>query len=223
MLRSLDPPAAIRPVPGGTAARQTEAGWRDTLIGLTMMLLTAAGGTVLGLALTGAAVRHGRRIGSMSVGAWSVSPHEGTPEINPYQRADFARTGLIPMSAGQGVAMTATRDSAKHRLSRNCTYTVGGNVPRARFWTFGVYDMEGYPLTNGAERYAFTSDDVLRDAEGTFSLNVSPEAQPGNWLPLSGTGRFSMVLRLYDSVVPGLAAREMNNLPVPSITAVGCR
>lgn len=223
MLRSLHPSVAIRPVLLGTRSRQAGTRWRDTVIGFVLMLMTAAGGTVLGLALTTAAVRHGRRIGSVSIGPWSVSPREGTPEINPYQRADFARTGVVPMSAGQGVALNATRDASKHRLRRDCTYTISGSVPRARFWTMGVYDTEGYPLANAAERYAFTSDSVLRDAEGTFSVTLSPDAQPGNWLPLSGTGRFSIVLRLYDSVVPGLGARELAALPVPSITAVGCR
>lgn len=223
MLRSLHPPAAIGPVLLGKPSRQNGEGWRDTFVGLLLVLLTAVGGTALGLALTIAAVRHGRRIGSVSIGQWSVSPREGTPEINPYQRADFARTGMVPMSAGQGVALTAIRDASTHRLSRDCTYTISGNVPRARFWTLGIYDIEGYPFANAAKRYAFTSDTVLRDAEGTFSVTVSPDAQPGNWLPLRGEGRFSIVLRLYDSVVPGLGARELAALPVPSITNVGCR
>lgn len=223
MLRSSDSPEPVRPVLRATGLRQVGTGWRDTMIGITMMLLTAAGGTVLGLALTAAAVRHGRRIGSVTIGSWSVSPGEGTLDVNPYQRADFARTGVIPMAAGQGVALTATRDAAGHRLSLGCTYAVGGSVPRSRFWTLGVADAAGYPLDNPAQRYAFTSADILRDADGSFSVALSSDPQPGNWLPLRGIGRFSVVLRLYDSVVPGLGRRELAALSVPSITTVGCK
>ena len=126
------------------------------------------------------------------------------------------------MSAGQGLALTATRDDSGRKLDRHCPYSVGGPVPAARFWSLGVLDAEGRPIANAADRHAFTSDDVLRDAAGAFSVEISPEARPGNWIPLGGEGHFVLMLRLYDSPAAEPGFRTLSATAVPTITAGRC-
>lgn len=184
-------------------------------------MLALAVGSLLGLSLTAIAIKNGRGVGETRVGAWRVSPQEGSPDPNPYQRAVFARTGALPMSNGQGIALAAVRDDAGRRLDLACTYSVSGPLPRARFWTLGVVDPDGYPLDNAADRQAFTSDDVVRDESGAFKIVLSAGVEPGNWLPLAGQGSFDLILRLYDSGV-GPGSRALASLPVPAIIADRC-
>ncbi len=67
--------------------------------------------------------RHGLRINARpdrygaarrppAAGPWSYDPASGSPEADPYQRADIARRSLLPMVLGEGVALTARVDSA---------------------------------------------------------------------------------------------------------------
>ena len=200
----------------------------DTRLGLLAGVLVAVLvalvlGALLGLGLTRASLQRDSRLGATRVGAWWVAPRVGTPEIDPYHRARFARSGEIPMTVGQGIAFQAVRDDAGRLLDLTCSYRLAGDVPRARFWTLGAVDGVGSPLPNAAERLAFTSDEVLRGVDGRFTVALSPDVQPGNWLPLTGRGRFVLVLRLYDTAVTAVAAHDLRTLTVPSIEREGCR
>ena len=208
-----------------TARRSGQSGLGPSRAGVAAGFASAVAalvvGSLIGLVLTAIAIQNGGGIGETRVGAWRVSPDEGSADPNPYQRAVLARTGILPMSNGQGLALTATRDEAGRKLDRSCSFTVAGPVPRARFWTLGVVDAEGYPLANAADRQFFTSDDIVRDETGAFSIVLSPEAAPGNWLPLSGRGPFVLTLRLYDSGI-GPGRSGLADLPVPTLTAIRC-
>lgn len=193
------------------------------MTGLVAALFCLVLGVLIGLMLTYASARHWHGVGATPVGAWSLSPADGTPSINPYQRAHFAITGEIPMAASQGLSLVAYHDDAGRTLDTACTYRVSGPVPQARFYTLGVVDRRGRPIANPAGRHAFTSSELLRDDEGHFQLVVSPDASPGNWLPLTGKGSFVLVLRLYDTAVTALGSREIRGIQVPSITANSCR
>ena len=208
--------------PGYVRSAARRPALQRIVVHLVLGIATAVAGTLLGLALTAAALRHGGEIGTTTAGPWRLSLGEGTPAINPYQRAIFARNGTIPMSAGQAVTLTATRDDAGRKLNQRCSYSVGGAIPRARFWTLGALDAQGFPIGNEAERHAFTSADVLRDSTGAFSVTLSPEAQPGNWLPLGDEGLFILILRLYSSGLGGPGPQRLQAASVPSITPVRC-
>ena len=58
----------------------------------------------MGLGTTLLALQEGTPFGAFSVGAWSAFPRTGTSEIDPYARALIARSGELPMGAGDGVA-----------------------------------------------------------------------------------------------------------------------
>jgi len=72
------------------------------------------------------------------------------------------------------------------------------------------------------QRYGFTSQEIIRRADGTFEITVGPRARPGNWLPSGGIERYVLVLRLYDTPI-GVATRTGREAPMPSITQGACR
>jgi hypothetical protein len=75
---------------------------------------------------------------------------------------------------------------------------------------------------NIVNRYGFTSEELLRKADGSFDVTVAPRAQPGNWLPTGGLERYKLVLRLYDTPV-GIASKAGKETPMPSVSMGHCQ
>src|SRR5262245_34656546 len=98
---------------------------------------------------------------------------------------------------------------------------LSGTTPQARFWTITLYDPEGRLVANSAQRQGFTSQEIIRNADGSFDIMVGPRARPGNWLPTGGVEKYLLVLRLYDTPI-GMAARTGSEAPMPAITKRAC-
>jgi hypothetical protein len=98
---------------------------------------------------------------------------------------------------------------------------VSGSTPQARFWTLTLYDPSGKLVANSIDRQGFTSQEILRRADGSFDVTIAPRARTGNWLPTSGVDSYVLVLRLYDSPV-GVATRAAREAPMPGVTVRAC-
>nr|WP_256515444.1 DUF1214 domain-containing protein [Alsobacter ponti] len=119
------------------------------------------------------------------------------------------------------MAFTATRDSARRPLVGRCIYRVTGRTPQTRAWTLTVSAPGGRLIPNAARRYGFTSEEIVRDGSGRFTIVLSREARPGNWLPVETEGRVELMLRLYDTPVSAVAAALDPGL-LPTIERDGC-
>lgn len=166
------------------------------LAGRIVVVLLLGGS--LGLGLTYEAVEHRLDPSTVQLGPWSVWPKAGGPDSDPYARAILARRGEIAMASAEGTLLIAKVDQEGRALRRECDYRVEGKPQPARFWTIGVETVEGAPMPNAADRFAFSSAEVLRGLDGSFAIEAAPRARPGNWLPLSGSGPFILWLRFYD-------------------------
>lgn len=189
------------------------------LIFLSIIALVIA--AAVGLGATWATTTRGVTFGAIQTGAWSASPRSGTVDIDPYARAAVARSGALPVGSGDGVAFFARTDDAGRPLDGRCDVTISGVTPVARFWTLTLYDNQGRPVANALQRYGFTSQEIVRGADGAFGIGISPRARAGNWLPTGGIDRYILVMRLYDTPV-GVASRMQRDTTMPSITAGSC-
>src|SRR5712671_3914092 len=115
----------------------------------------------------------------------------------------------------------ATADDRKRLLDGRCDVVVSGVTPAARFWTLTLYDSKGHLVANSLQRYGFTSQEIIRGADGAFEIRVASRSRAGNWLPTGGIERYALMLRLYDTPV-GVATRTQRDAPMPSIATVGC-
>jgi hypothetical protein len=188
------------------------------LLGTAFALIVAA---IIGLGATWIALTRGTAYGGVSIGAWTAWPKNGTPGIDPYARAMVARTGELPVGSGDGVAFYANTDDSDGILDGRCDVVLSGITPQARFWTVTLYDPEGRLVANSAQRQGFTSQEIIRKADGSFDIMVGPRARPGNWLPTGGIERYILVLRLYDTPV-GMATRSGREAPMPAISRGAC-
>ena len=184
-------------------------------------LLAFAVAAVVGLGTTWLALTRGSAFAPMTIGAWTAWPKTGTAEIDPYARAIIARTGELPVGSGDGIAFYARATDTGTLLDGRCEISVSGITPAARFWTLTLYDPDGRLVANSIDRHGFTSEEVIRQMDGTFAIAIAPRARPGNWLPTGGVERYRLVLRLYDTPV-GVATRAGRDAPMPSITGKGC-
>jgi hypothetical protein len=178
-------------------------------------------GLALGLAATAYALSHLSPFDRVRLGPWQLEAHAGSPDADPYTLARIARTGEIPLAAGEGLQLIAKADDDGRRLDARCVYKVGPHVPAARYWTLSLIDERGWPVDNAAHRFGFRSSELLRAGDGTFTIVVAADAQPGNWLPVGGPGPFRLALRLYDSPL-GATAAEIERAAAPRITRVAC-
>jgi len=175
----------------------------------------------IGLGATWLTLTRGVAFGSLTIGAWTAWPKSGSAGIDPYARAIIARTGELPIGMGDGVAFYARADDAGSDFDGRCTFTISGMTPAARYWTLTLYDLNGRMVANTLDRHGFTSEEVVREADGQFAINVAPRARPGNWLPTGGIERFVLVWRLYDTPI-GVATGTTKEGPMPAIVRKGC-
>ena len=190
---------------------------RLLLVALLALVLAAA----VGLGSTWMTTTRGTELGTLTIGAWTARPRTGTVEIDPYSRATITRNGELPIGTGDGIAFTASTDDRKKPLDGRCDIVVSGVTPPARFWTLSLYDTKGRLVANALQRYGFTSQEIVRGADGGFEIRVASRARAGNWLPTGGIERYSLMLRLYDTPV-GVATRTKRDAPMPQIATVGC-
>lgn len=188
------------------------------LLGLFLTLFVAA---VVGLGMTWFALTQGTAFGAVSLGSWRAWPKTGTTGIDPYARAVIARSGTLPIGSGDGVAFFARTDDRGRPLDGRCELILSGITPPARFWTLTLYDPNGRVVSNAADRYGFTSQEIVRRSDGSFDIAVAPRARPGNWLPTGGVERYVLVLRLYDTPV-GAATRTAREAAMPNLDTAAC-
>jgi hypothetical protein len=177
--------------------------------------------TLIGLGGTYFALTRGAAFGALRIGAWTAWPKTGTIDADPYARATIARSGQLPIGLGDGVSFSAQTDDEGRTLDGRCDVVLNGTTPTARFWTLTLYNSDGQLVPNSVNRYGFTSQEVVRFADGTFEIVVAPRANAGNWLPTGGVERYHLVLRLYDTSV-GVSTRAGKDVPMPTVRVRGC-
>ena len=188
------------------------------LIDLAVALVIAV---AVGVSSAWFTIERGRLFGAVNVGAWTAWPQEGSVNADPYSLAMLARTGEVPLGAGEGLSFTADRDSRGAPLSGRCTYAIAGSTPPARMWTLTAYDSSGRLMVNVARRPGFHSREVVRAADGAFVITASAAVTSGNWLPIAPVNRFGFVLRLYDT--PLATGSQIADLIMPTIAPVSCQ
>ena len=188
------------------------------LLGTLFALVVAA---AVGLGATYFALTRGAAFGGLTIGSWTAWPKTGTTDADPYARATIARTGQLPIALGDGVSFSAQTDDSRKLLDGRCDVVLSGITPAARFWTLTLYNVNGELVANSVGRYGFSSQEIVRRADGSFDIVVAPRASPGNWLPTGGAERYALVLRFYDTAV-GVATKAGREVPMPTITTRSC-
>jgi hypothetical protein len=175
----------------------------------------------LGLALTWLAVQRPPAIDAIRSGPWMALASEGTSDVDAYALATISRRGEVPLAVGDGLAFRAVADDQGRPLTGRCTYTISGTIPTVRAWSLAAYDAAGAAIPNAADRHAFSSGDIMREADGRVVITLGSSVQPGSWLPIAAGQPFVLVLRLYDTTI-GAISGGRSAPELPALLRNGC-
>ena len=169
----------------------------------------------------GATVSHGFFASTVRFGPWAYWFRQGTADADPYTVAHIAREGTLPITATSDMTFTATRDSAGARLSGDCTYEVRGYSVPALWWSIAAFRTDGQVMPNKTGRSSFTSANISTAPDGSFLVRLSPEVQPGNWLPAEHGTRVVLRLEILRPLSPDGLLKSGDDI-LPAITLVEC-
>ena len=160
-------------------------------------------------------------VGAIRIGQWTAFPEVGTLAADPYSKARVAREGVLALGQAEGLAFVAERDDAGEPLKRECTYTIEGGYPTARFWTLYAADQSLGVIDTGKPRQsALQSYQVLRQPDNSVAISVGSRPAPGNWLLTGGSGKMYFVLTFYDT--PIASSTGLSDVTLPRILKAGC-
>lgn len=187
------------------------------VVNLFAMLTVAL---VVGFGLSYLALTSWSPVGTMKVGPWVAWPEVGAPEPDPYTNAYLTRQAVLQLGRSEGIRFVAGTDSDGRTLDRNCRYRIDGSTPVAAFWTLMAVDEKGVDIARPDGMAEVVGTSLPRPADGSIEVRVSKRLAPGYWYEITGEGRFSLVLTLYDaSIFSGLGSQVEK---LPAILNEGC-
>jgi hypothetical protein len=190
------------------------------MLRIISILFVMFGGAAIGL-YSAKLVLDGNISGDvLRAGPWEMRVSESLVSADPYARAERARSGAIPLAAGEGFTMAARSDSEGRPLDGRCAYRVSGATPAARYWSLTLFDEQNRSVANEARRQSFSSTELTRDEKGNYAVAVAADVQSGDWLPAPQLGGFILLLRLYDTPVG--AGASVTREQVPAISRIAC-
>lgn len=177
----------------------------------------------LGVQSSRALIKHGVQISTVSYGPWTTWVRAGRPDADPYSRAHVLQGSLLRLSSDTAGVFEANSDAQSAYLHSSCDYVLEGPYAKGAWWSIAVFDATGHIISNDAQRYAFTSDTVAANPDGSYIITLGRDARPGNWLPTGGAGRLVIVFTLLDPA-SGLSSeqRAQRYLLLPEIRRENC-
>ena len=185
------------------------------MLRLPFLILVALAIAFLGGGYSAAwALKRSSGFGQLRAGPWVAFPFLQTESADPYAKAHRASDGRLLMGQAEGLIFTARTDSQGAALSGRCAYTLQGFTPPARFITLRMISGDGLPL--GAPDgfpASLNGRQVVRAADGRFTVEADALPRAGNWLRLDHPGAFAFVLTLIDTPAAGSAGIVAPDLP----------
>jgi hypothetical protein len=183
-----------------------------------------AAGIALGIGSAVAAILTLGAQGAAKVGPWQTPIDAGGPNRGAYLRAATALRATLALSRQEAIYFRATTDSQGHTLRGDCTYRVHGPDLPAKWWSITLYGADHYLIPNAENRYAIASVNAAADPAPSpptgFSIAISPNRQPGDWLDTGHTSRIVLLARLY--LPQPAAAAAPAAIAMPAIDLEGC-
>jgi hypothetical protein len=137
-------------------------------------------------------------VSSRRIGSWIVWPNAASANADPYTRAHVNKSGWLPAPPEVAIYYMADKDSYGNTLKAHCSYQIEGKPLAAKWWSMGAFSSpDKAPMKNIAEQLSFNSSNVLRKADGTFSIYLSTGIYHANWLPITGDSDITLLLRIY--------------------------
>lgn len=188
---------------------------------LSRFFIFAVIALMLGLGSASRMVNNGFSATATRYGPWAFWFREGTADADPYTAAHIARQGALPVTAASTMIFTATQDSSGSSLSGDCTYEIRGAAIPSLWWDIAAFKPDGEIMPNKTGRAGFSSANILASPGGHFTVRLSPDVQPGNWIPAQRGASVTVRLSILRPFNPD-ALRNNGSELLPEIRLVEC-
>ena len=154
-----------------------------------------------------AKVVNGWQMQTENMGAWGN---------NYLKRAVIALTGLGANQPEDAIYPQSLTDADGQPLMAGISYVLHFDKselpPVDAFWSFTMYDADGFPVPNSINRYAIGDRDAIRyNDDGSLDLYIQSEKpakdREANWLPAPKHGGLNITMRLYGPKTEALDGR----------------
>jgi hypothetical protein len=124
-------------------------------------------------------------------GQWMEIKPDGDNLDSLYLSGHFLRRGEVPPLKGSRFFVRQLDDEG-NTLRGDCVVALEGKMPDARWW-FVSADTKN-------KRTALDAGEAVREASGNYTVSISDNPVPGNWLVPPTTGAYAITLVLLDAV-----------------------
>jgi len=177
---------------------------------------------LMGLGSSWTMIENGSPLSTVTAGPWTTWTAAGRRDADPYTRAHQARLGILPLSTEIAETYVAKSDGEGRALHSSCTYAIVGHQIPGMWWSLTVFDSAGRLIPNALGRYAFTSDTMVINPDGSFEAALSRDVNPGNWLPVGGAGRLALAFTMVDLGTRQVTQEGELEKFLPTISRKGC-
>ena len=178
---------------------------------------------IIGIGSAWYMIEKGSPLTTRKIGPWINWSSLGDAGADPYTRARMARSGRLPITSTNALYFIARTDSDGDSLSGDCEYTIEGAPLASDWWSLSVYDYNGSLMANRSRRYAFSSSNLLRNADGSYKIALAKSVRAGNWLPVAQKVPLMLMLRAYGPrVSQDTQSGERIEDSLPDINKVTC-
>lgn len=133
-----------------------------------------------------------RAVGSSTLPAnnWREVKSAGDNLWSTYQSGHYLWSGKLQPAAYVRMFRRDADDDG-NALRSDCTTLIEGKSPAARWWMIGA--------DNGNESRTLSSGTIIREQDNSYSVTISHNAAPGNWLSLGGSRDYVLYLTINDA------------------------
>jgi hypothetical protein len=150
-----------------------------------------------------------------AAGTWRLWDLASGKASNPYARAHFLMEGRVPPAQSLFQVYTSSIDDDGNTLLSGCVYRISAKDLESRWWSLSVGPSNSLEKDSSA---AVTSDEVVRDPDGSLNVAMARYPVTGNWIRPAVEG--ALTLQLVVSNTDGLQAA--GELKLPSVKRVSC-
>lgn len=153
---------------------------------------------------------HLRNVTIFNPNGWMTARDIGSVDTDTLTRAFIAHIGLFANSQSEAIYLQAYAGSPfapanvfagqpVRRLEGGTHYRIRGSDIPSAWWSITLYGADDYLFANTENRYAWRSDELTREPDGSFVIDVAPQRPAGSdhWLPSPDRGQVSLTLRIY--------------------------
>lgn len=183
--------------------------------GIVLVSLTFVA-IVIGIGTAVYSIATWKNSSQQNLGNWQTIGKD--KDVNTSDLLSIAQISVFatyPLTKKEVIYLNTSNDSEGNPIDPKYDYTINGKKFDASYWSITAYDQDGFLIANPIKKYSYNFEDVKYEADSTsYKINLSANKKDQNWLPINGTQKVSLVIRLYqpsDELRNNLSA---NNLPI---------